>query len=309
MWVYVLIGLVILVVVGLYPLQGWISYIVQQRRRERKYAVTAAPHRPQPAEWRDDQVTISWLGHATFLINFHGTRILSDPVFGDSVGIHLPFGISFGPRRLVRCALTPAELPPLDLVVQSHAHLDHLDTRSWKQLRSRPAVVMAARNARYVRRLGFTDVTELRWGETVEVAGVRVTALEVAHWGERYPWSRDHGYNAYLLERNGRTILFGGDTAYTESFRRAGGGRKVDVAILPIGGYQPYIHSHASPEQAWQMFREIGAGSLVPMHHGTFILSHEPPDEPLARLLAAAGQQADRVVLREVGETFVVPGR
>jgi L-ascorbate metabolism protein UlaG (beta-lactamase superfamily) len=165
---------------------------------------------------------------------------------------------------------------------------------------------MAAHNSRHIRRLGFSSVTELHWGESADVAGVRVTAIEVAHWGERFPWSHWHGYNAYLLERNGSAILFGGDTAYTDSFRKACAGRRIQLAILPIGGYEPWIQSHASPEQAWQMFQEIGAEYLAPIHHQTFILSHEPPEEPLRRMLAVAGGDARRVVLREVGQTFTL---
>ncbi len=130
-----------------------------------------AAARPTPSDWRDDRVTIGWLGHATLLMHLRGKNVLTDPVFGESVGLHLPLGISFGPRRPVRCALNPEELPRLDLIVQSHAHMDHLDTRSWRRLRPGPAVVMAAHNARYIRRFGFEPVTELDWGESVEVAG------------------------------------------------------------------------------------------------------------------------------------------
>jgi L-ascorbate metabolism protein UlaG (beta-lactamase superfamily) len=137
--------------------------------------------------------------------------------------------------------------------------------------------------------------------------GVTVSALKVRHWGERYPWSRGPGYNAYLLERNGTAILFAGDTAYTDSLHQACGGRRIHIAILPIGGYWPHIHMHASPEQAWQMFCELGADFLVPIHHQTFLLSYEPPEEPLKQLVAAAGSQADRMVIHEVGETFVLP--
>jgi len=137
---------------------------------------------------------------------------------------------------------------------------------------------------------------------------LRVTAVPVQHWGERFPWNRDrHGYNAYLLERAGRVVLFGGDTAATDSFTEVCRGRRVDLAILPIGGYQPYIHSHASPEQAWDMFQASGARYLAAIHHQTFVLSNEPPDEPLQRLLVCAGAQANRVVLREIGATVVLP--
>jgi L-ascorbate metabolism protein UlaG (beta-lactamase superfamily) len=297
-WLYIVIAVVVLLI-ALYPFQGSITWMIHQRRRERRYAIVT-PQRPAPETWRHDRVTISWLGHATLLINFSGKWILSDPVFGDSVGLHLPFGVSFGPRRLVRCALRPEELPALDLVVQSHAHMDHLDLRSYRQLKP-AAVVTAPGTARYVRR--FAPVTELAWRETTEIAGIRVTAVEVKHWGERLPWSKNHGYNAYLLERNGVSILFGGDTAYTDTFA----GLKPNVAVLPIGGYQPYIRAHASPEQTWQMFLDSGADSLIPIHHQTFILSYEPPDEPLQRLLAAAGRDADRIVIRTVGETFELP--
>ncbi len=305
-WIAIVIAVLLLVII-LYPLRGWVGYVARQRRREGKFATGQPRHKPSPHQWREDQTTIAWLGHATLLINLRGKVILTDPVFSPSVGIHLPFGMNLGPRRLIHCALQPDELPPLDLIVQSHAHMDHLDVRSWRRLRPGPAVVMAARNERYIRRLGFTPVTELPWGQTIEAAGVTVSALEVKHWGERLPWSRGLGYNAYLLEHRGTTILFGGDTAYTDSFRRACSGRKIHVAVLPIGGYRPYIRMHASPEQAWQMFCELGADYLVPIHHQTFILSYEPPEEPLKRLLAAAGDRADRVVVREIGETFVVP--
>jgi L-ascorbate metabolism protein UlaG (beta-lactamase superfamily) len=306
MWLLLSIAVLLLIIIS-YPFWGWVSHVMRQRRREGKFSTGHPRHKPTPQQWRENQTTIAWLGHATLLINLHGKTILTDPVFSPSVGIHLPFSMDLGPRRLVHCALRPDELPPLDLIVQSHAHMDHLDVRSWQQLRPGPAVVMAARNERYIRPLGFAPVTELHWGQSVEAADVMVSALEVRHWGERYPWSRGLGYNAYLLERHGTTILFGGDTAYTDSLRQACDGRKIHIAVLPIGGYRPYIHMHASPEQAWQMSCELGADYLVPIHHQTFILSYEPPEEPLKRLLAAAGDRADRIVIREIGETFVLP--
>ncbi|HVM60916.1 MAG TPA: MBL fold metallo-hydrolase [Verrucomicrobiae bacterium] len=308
MWSYLLMGVaVVLLAVILYPLWGGIRYVIRQRQREGNIIIGQPRHKPVPQQWRSDQTTIAWLGHATLLINLHGKFILTDPVFSSSVGLHLPFGMNLGPRRLVRPALQPDELPPLDLILQSHAHMDHLDVRSWRELQPGPAVVMATRNQRFIRHLGFAPVTELGWGDSVNAAGVTVTAVKIKHWGERYPWSRGLGYNAYLLEHNGTTILFGGDTADTDSLRQACASRKIRVAILPIGGYRPYIHMHASPEQTWKMFRELGADFLVPIHHQTFLLSYEPPDEPLRRLIASAGGQADRIVIHEIGETFVVP--
>lgn len=308
MWLNIyLIVITSLLTIALLRLLWLVSRVRRQLKRARGFPVMSPGSRPTPYEWRTDQTTIAWLGHSTLLINLRGKLILTDPVFSEIVGLHLPWGTKMGPRRLIHCPLEPEQLPPLDLIVQSHAHMDHLDTASWKRLPVGPAVVMAARNQRYIRRLGFAPITELEWGESTTAGGVQTTAVEVNHWGERFPWSRDHGYNAYLLERDGVTILFGGDTAYTAAFSRACAGRKIHVAILPIGGYQPYIRSHASPEQAWQMFLELDADYLIPIHHQTFVLSAEPPAEPLQRLLAVAGKAADKIVIREVGATFVVP--
>jgi L-ascorbate metabolism protein UlaG (beta-lactamase superfamily) len=234
------------------------------------------------------------------LINFYGKWILTDPVFGESIGLHLFGFLSFGPRRLVHCPLRADELPPLDLVLLSHAHMDHLDTKSLRQLKPGPAIITAPRTSQYLR----MPARELHWGATIETNGLRVTAIEINHWGARLPYGRERGYNAYLLERNGHAILFVGDTAYTDTLQRACAGRAVDVAILPIGGYKPYIHSHASPEQTWKMFQDSQARYLAPIHHSTFVLTHEHPDEPMKKLIAAAGPQTNRVILREIGETF-----
>lgn len=188
MWSWIGIGTVVLLLVVIsYPFWGWIRYVARQRRQEGNFNTIHSRHKPTPHQWRDDQTTIAWLGHATLLINLRGKFILTDPVFSTSVGIHLPFGMNLGPRRLVHCALGSDELPPLDLIVQSHAHMDHLDVRSWRQLRPGPAVVMATRNERYIRPLGFASVTELHWGQSTEAADVMVSAIKVRHWGERYP--------------------------------------------------------------------------------------------------------------------------
>lgn len=305
-WKLVLLGALVVAAIFLFRYGGWLRYAHEQRKRERKFTVEDPKHRPKPAAWNDDQLTLSWLGHSTLLINFYGVHIVTDPVFSDAIGIRL-MGKQFGPKRLIRSALTPEQLPRLDLIVQSHAHLDHLDVHSWKLLPRNAAVVMASQNSRHIRHLGFNPVHELHWGQALQVGGVLITAIEVRHWGERFPWSSWHGYNGYILERKGRSILFGGDTAYTEALRKACQGRKIDVAILPIGGYQPYIHAHAHPDQVWKMFTDMRADHLVPIHHQTFVLSHEPPDEPLRLILDAAGDQQGKIVVREIGQTFVFP--
>jgi L-ascorbate metabolism protein UlaG (beta-lactamase superfamily) len=118
---------------------------------------------------------------------------------------------------------------------------------------------------------------------------------------------RHRGYGGYVLRKSGRTVLFAGDTAYTESLAQLRSRGPVDLAILPIGAYDPWIYNHASPEQAWAMFRQLGGEYFLPIHHSTFRLSREPTGEPISRLLAAAGPERWRVVLTEVGATWSLP--
>jgi L-ascorbate metabolism protein UlaG (beta-lactamase superfamily) len=166
-------------------------------------------------------------------------------------------------------------------------------------------MVVQQGNGDLVRR--FLRVEELAWGDTTEIDGVTVESVEVRHWGARMVTDRHRGYGGYLLTKGDRTVLFAGDTAYTDAFARIGERAKVDLAILPIGAYDPWIANHASPEQAWSMFRSVGADYLLPVHHSTFRLSREPVEEPMQRLLAAAGADGWRVVAPEIGATWALP--
>ena len=278
---------------------------VAERVREAKEPVLPAPHRPRPREWSDDRLTAAWLGHATVLINFYGTWLLTDPALRTRVGLSAA-GVTVGPRRLVQPALRARDLPRLDAVLVSHAHMDHCDLGTLRQLpRSTHAVVQRG-NSDLARR--FRQVTELGWGESVEVGGARVESVEVNHWGARTLTDRHRGYGGFLVEKRGRALVFGGDTAYTRAFSRLRArGLSVALAVLPIGAYDPYIYAHANPEQSWQMAREMGAEFILPMHHSTFRLSREPDGDPVRRLLAAAGPERRRVALTEIGETWTLP--
>jgi L-ascorbate metabolism protein UlaG (beta-lactamase superfamily) len=151
--------------------------------------------------------------------------------------------------------------------------------------------------------LGFKTVTELQWGESVQLGDVKITSRQVKHWGARTFYDQHRGFNAYLLESGKRRVLYGGDTAYFDGFSDIGG---VDLAILGIGAYDPYVAAHATPEQAWQMSEHCRAEHVLPMHHSTFRLSHEPVHEPIERLLTAAGRFIDRVVVRQIGGSWAL---
>jgi L-ascorbate metabolism protein UlaG (beta-lactamase superfamily) len=234
------------------------------------------------------------------LLRVGGMTILTDPVLGNRVGVGL--GVcTGGPRRLVAPALSIRELPNLDLILLSHAHYDHLDRPTLARLPKNVPVVTSHQTADLVTDLGYKDVRELRWGESTTLGPLQLTAHEVAHWGARTFYDHHRGYNAYTIEAAGRRILFGGDTAYHDGFD---GLPPVDLAILGIGGYKPYVHAHATPEQALAMADHVRAERIIGMHHSTFRLSWEPPGEAMERLLTAIGSDAERVVAREIGATW-----
>lgn len=133
---------------------------------------------------------------------------------------------------------------------------------------------------------------------------LRVRAFPVKHWGARLRRDTYRGYNGYVLERQGQRLLVGGDTALTDSFAALRGRQSFALAIMPIGAYDPWIHSHATPEQAVLMAELAGADHIMPVHHQTFRLSAEPFREPIERFEAALQGSPEKIALREIGETF-----
>jgi L-ascorbate metabolism protein UlaG (beta-lactamase superfamily) len=199
-----------------------------------------------------------------------------------------------------------ADLPRPDLILLSHAHFDHLDVPTlWRIGRRFPdtPVVTAAKTADLLRPTAFCHVVELASvdRQTTTVAGIEITALPVNHWTPRVFADTWRTANAYLLRVGSRSVFFGGDTAMTNHFDAAG---PVDLAVLGIGAYNPYVASHATPEQAWAMASAMGARHVAAMHHRTFRLSYEPDAEPLTRLLAAAGEGARHIVIRRPGDVW-----
>jgi len=269
--------------------------------------------RPDPSLWNDSTITVAWIGHATVLINFFGTKIITDPVFSDRIGLNVAGLFTIGPKRLVYPALNIEELPPIDLIILSHAHMDHLDTTSLKQFNRSIPIVMAKNTSDVIEDFGFETVFELDWNEWTNTRDVRIEALEVKHFGWRYPWEKDRSrgypagrsYNAYLITKNGRNIVFGGDTAYHHYFKKlAERNLRIDLAMMPIGAYDPWIHNHANPEQSLEMANHMGAHNILPIHWNTFIQSEEPTIEPMQRLRVAAGERPDRIVLDSIGQTW-----
>ena len=294
----------------------WASRLWRDAILRSREPIAPASAKPELAQWANSAVTTAWLGHATVLINFFGVHVLTDPALFPRVGIRIPFLFTLGPKRLTAPALSIKELPPIDLVLLSHAHFDHFDLRTLHAIARRnhrqpPAVITAPRTSDLLRWTRFRDVTELRWNESKTVAtahgAIDIRACRVKHWGARVQRDTHRGYNAYLISRNGRRILFGADTALTDAFRELRQPGGLDVALMSIGAYNPWIRSHSTPEQAIQMANDAGAEFIMPIHHQTFRLSAEPFREPIERFEAALQTQPHRIALREIGETFVLP--
>ncbi len=271
--------------------------------------IEPAPHRPDPATWSSDQITAAWLGHATVLINFYGLHILTDPVFFARVGLRLG-PLTIGPKRYIECALPPRDLPRIDLVLLSHGHMDHLDLRSLRRVPRDCTVIAARHTADIFKWLRFRNVHELGWGEEREIhsdfGGLHVAAFQLRHWGARMQWDTHRTYNAYVLERNGRRLCFTGDTARTAAHALGSRGQ-IDLMMVPIGAYHPWIANHCTPEEAVEMADEAGARFVMPIHHETFKLSWEPLDEPITRFRAKLSDSPERIALTQIGQTFVLP--
>jgi L-ascorbate metabolism protein UlaG (beta-lactamase superfamily) len=259
---------------------------------------------PQPKLWRAEGLHAAWLGHSTVLLKVDGFTILTDPVFSARVGISLG-PLTVGIKRLVDVALPQDDLPPIDLILLSHAHMDHFDLPTLRRLESQETrVVTAAHTSDLLRARRYAHVHELRWNESLQVGPAHIKAFEVAHWGARMRGDTYRGFNGYLLEIGKQRIVFGGDTAYTQSFKSLRSSQAVDLAIMPIGAYDPWIRVHCNPEEAVRMAGDAGAEFVLPVHHQTFQLSREPTFEPIERAVAAVGSAVERICVRSIGQEF-----
>lgn len=233
-----------------------------------------------------------------------GTTILTDPVFSDRIGLDLGL-FTLGLKRLTAPALMEKQVPRPDLILLSHAHMDHFDLPSLRALEHpKVPVITATKTSDLLRVNRYLSVREIGWGQTAQVGTLEIRAIEVNHWGARMRTDTYRGYNGYLIEAGRYRVLFGGDTANTEAFRSLRTTKPVDLAIMPIGAYDPWIYYHCTPEQAWRMGNEAGAEFFVPVHHQTFQLSREPFTEPIERFQQAAGAHTDRVALCHIGQEF-----
>lgn len=294
------------------------SVLSEQFNTNAKAQPLKASFKPNPSEWKNDEINIAWIGHATVLINFYGTMIITDPVLFDRVGLYW-LGMIIGPSRYTEPALEVDDIPKPDLVLLSHGHMDHTDFKTLTNLTCKyPDQIdcITAFNTKDISgELEWRSIREMDWGDELDLLGIKFKALEVQHFGWRFPWERDRSkgfmwngrsYNAYLLEKNGKKILFGGDTAFHNKFIEAGI-TDVDIAIMPIGAYNPWRRNHCNPEEALIMAAEhMNAKYFVPIHCYTFRQGQEPINEPLSWLKNSAPNYPIEIGLNSIGETFTL---
>ena len=293
----------------------WVSFLFRRLGRRSPEVVLPDGHVLPTAEvhaginGQNGADSLTWLGHASFLIRLDGCTVLTDPFLTDYASPLAPLG----PRRFAPPALRSDQLPRVDVLLLSHNHYDHLDLATIEALpgKAQIQVVVPLRLAGYFSERGYPNVQELDWHQQTVVRGLRVTALPAIHFSRRTLFDRNQTlWTGYVIEGRRKRLHFAGDTAYGPVFAElAAELDPFDLALLPIGAYEPRVlmrGSHTTPEEAVQIGRELRAERIVGMHWGSIVLTDEPPFEPPGRFrtaAAAAGWRDDATWVLRIGET------
>ncbi len=267
----------------------------------------------RPPNTGPDDVVVTFVGHATFLIQVASTNLLIDPVYSERAS-----PVSFaGPRRVRAPGVRFDDLPTISLVLVSHNHYDHCDLRTLRALdrRFHPRLVAPIGNGRLLRSAGIRQVEEIDWWQSASAAPLPITLTPAQHFSARNMFDRNRAlWGGFLIEAGGRRIFFAADTGYGPHFREiAARLRPIDLALLPIGAYEPRWFMkdiHMNPAEAVQAHLDLAARRSLAMHFGTFQLTPEGIDEPvreLAKALRERGVPAERFRTAELGESVSLP--
>lgn len=263
---------------------------------------TGAVGRPVLA--RRGELGLTFIGHSSFFVQIGGKNLIIDPNFARWLFIL---------KRLRRPGVRIKDLPAIDLVLVTHAHFDHLHRPSLRAIAQHterkagktPALIVPTLVSDLVSDLGFREITELNWWEQLRLGSLEVTLVPSRHWGARVVRDMHRGFGGYVIRSRRDSLYHAGDTAYFSGFREIGERLRPELALLPIGAYDPFRAVHASPADSVRAFLDMGARWMIPMHYGSFRLSHEPMDEPLQLLAEEAEKHnvQDRVLVLPEGVT------
>jgi N-acyl-phosphatidylethanolamine-hydrolysing phospholipase D len=275
------------------------------------YPIETLPNDGSAVRANLTKLSFTWIGHATVLLQIDGKNILTDPIWSERCS-----PISFiGPKRFTNPGIKLENLPRIDLIVISHNHYDHLDLPTLKALdnRDKPTIFVGLKNKDFLKGEGLTNVIELDWWDVRIEKDIRITFTPTQHFSGRGLFDREETlWGSYVIEGKKETIYFAGDTGYFAGFKEIGNKfPKIDVAILPIGAYEPRWFMkpiHMNPEDTLQAFQDLGAKYLLPMHYLTFVLTDEPLDEPLKitkSLIESKKIKKDSLLDLKIGETKI----
>jgi N-acyl-phosphatidylethanolamine-hydrolysing phospholipase D len=277
------------------------------------YQFEIAKNNPEFLKSNNSRNTITWIGHATVLLQLNGKNILTDPLFSQRSS---PVQWA-GPKRVVPPGISMENLPPIHMVLISHDHYDALDEPSIMQLFKRPGgkdtlffVPLGLR--KWFNKRGITHVFEMDWWDNTQMDNFSITAVPVQHWSKRNPFSRNRTlWAGWVVEVANFRFFFAGDSGYCPHFKQIGEKfGKIDLAAIPIGAYEPrwfMAKHHISPEESVKVHQDIRAEKSIGIHWGTFILTDEPLNEPPQRLAEAvknAGLKPEAFVVLKHGETI-----
>ncbi|MEF2967532.1 MBL fold metallo-hydrolase [Paenibacillus sp. M1] len=295
----------------------------EERRTKKKDYSYIIPNSPPQLDYllaNREEASVTWIGHSTFFIQYEGLNIVTDPVWAKRMGFQ---------RRLGSPGLPIAKVPDIDVILISHSHYDHMHVSSIRRLYGSGTQIIAPSGlGRKMLRKGFRRTIELSWWEHAEIGNAKISFVPTQHWTRRTPFDTNTSHwGGYVLEpaagpaarRDDEklpqqpVIYFAGDSGYFRGFAEIGNRFDIDVALLPIGAYEPewfMTSQHTTPEEALQAFVDVKAKLMVPMHYGTFRLADDTAREALDRLEAdrrkrGIAEDAIRVLMH--GETLRFP--
>jgi L-ascorbate metabolism protein UlaG (beta-lactamase superfamily) len=290
--------------IGLLPTEGW-------RKRNMQFLnevlipTLLAPRKPCLDFGRlpiatKEEIGVTWLGHAGFFAQVGGVNIAIDP----------NWALWHGPVKRVRHpSVWASDLPPIDLVLVTHAHYDHLHLPSLRKLAAAQPIIVPEGVGGLVKNCGFGHIVELKTWQSATFQDLRVTLTPARHWGARMIHDTHRGFGGFLIKSPDRCLFHCGDSAMFDGFHEIGKRASIDLALMPIGAYDAPSGRpvHMNPEEALDALQMLRAASMVPMHHDTFPLGGEPIHEPAERLVKAAleRQIEHRVRLLREGESAI----
>ncbi|MGC4376374.1 MBL fold metallo-hydrolase [Fictibacillus sp. Mic-4] len=226
------------------------------------------------------EMTITWIGHSTFLLQMNGLNILTDPVWANRMGFD---------KRLSRPGIPIMDLPPIDLVLISHGHYDHLDFYTLRRISGEPQFFVPDGLLGLMKRKDYKKVREFSWWDSFTIQNLTFTFVPAQHWTRRTLWDTNTSHwGGWIIEqKGGKTIYFAGDSGYFRGFKEIGKRFSIDYALMPIGAYEPewfMSPQHVNPEEAVRAFLDVKAKCFIPMHYGAFRLADDTPKEALERV-------------------------